>query len=159
MHAICRTFITIFFIGILTYGKGMGVTIQELEVAIKQANPREAEHFTVQLEQKGQSKILKIGRKIIVNPLRYMIQVQFVNLQDIEKFAFTDKIGNRTEPWVKLRCKKGRDDVQVVEQVFVEGELNEFDSKEEARTVLVIPCDPYEIEKLTKVLTDFLTNH
>lgn len=155
MHAYIRILLAILGTGIVTYDLG-AATPDELKAAIQAANPQEAEHFTVQLEEKGKSKVLKIERKIIVNPLRHVIQVQSVDLRRVEALPVVDKIGSQVQPWVKLRCKKGRDDVNVVEQVYVEDELNDLESSEEERTVLVIPCDPYEVEKLAEVLADFI---
>ncbi|MEM6883402.1 MAG: hypothetical protein AAF571_00115 [Verrucomicrobiota bacterium] len=131
-------------------------TSDELKAAIQAANPSELGHFTVQLEEKGKTTVLKIGRKISINPLHYVIEVQSVDLRRLEPLPVVEKIGNRVQPWVKLRCKQDRDDVQVIEQVYVEEELNEVESSEEERSVLVIPCDPYEVEKLAEVLADFI---
>jgi len=155
MHAQSRILVVTCFIGILTCVVEAG-TVEKLGIAIKTANPTEAEHFTVQLDQKGKSKVLKIGRKITVNPLRHVIQVQSVALRHMEKLPAIDKIGSRVQPWVKLRCKKGHNHVQVVEQVYIEDELSDLESTEEERPVLVIPCDPYEVEKLAEVLAVFL---
>jgi hypothetical protein len=134
-------------------------TVSELAAAVKAANPKEAEHLTVKLEEQGKRKILKVGRKMILNPLRHVIQVQVVNLKDVEKTPSVEKIGSQLQPWVKLRCIGGKANVQVIEEVYVEGELMELESTDETGTVLVIPCDPYEIEKLTAVLADFLAEN
>lgn len=156
MHAISRLFLILVGFNIIC-GIGLAATLAELENAIQKANPGNAENLTVQLEQQGKKKILKVGRKIIVNPLRHVIQVQAVDLRLIEPLPAIDKIGSRTQPWVKLRCKKGRKDVYVTEQVYVEDELNDLESIEEERPVLVIPCeDVYVIEELVEVLASFL---
>ncbi len=155
MKILLRLFIFIYLIGMLA-GQAGGMTADELQVAIKAASPENAENITVQLEKKGAARILKIGRKIVINPLRHMIQVQSVDLRYVEQTPSIDKIGSQVQPWVKLRCKGGSDRVNVLEQVYLEGELLELESTEESMSVLVIPCDPYEIETLTAALTALL---
>ncbi|MEM1157265.1 MAG: hypothetical protein AAF649_06140 [Verrucomicrobiota bacterium] len=155
MHVIFRVTFILSFFSFLNPEAG-AVTVEELKVAIQAANPTEAENFTVHLETKGKSRVLKVGRKMSVNPLRYIMQVQSVDLRHLEPLPVVNKIGSRVQPWVKLRTKNGRTDVQVVEQVYVDDEFNELESTEEERAVLVIPCDPYEVEKLAELLADFM---
>ncbi|MEM6821544.1 MAG: hypothetical protein AAF558_06355 [Verrucomicrobiota bacterium] len=136
-------------------GDSRAMNSDELEALLKSVNLKDQENISLQYDEvRGE---LKLGRKIAINPLRYMIETQVVRVKYLIPKGQIDKIGSRIQPWIKVRCKEGRQAVEVRTQVFVEETEVEMDGTEETRALMVFPCDPYEVEKLAEGFTQFLS--
>ncbi len=129
------------------------LSLEELERVIKEVNPKHAEHLSLKWEDN--QKTLTLERKMVLNPLRYMLHIQQAPMNRLEPEPLTDRIGSRFQPWVKLRCRANRPYVDVIENVYVEDKLHEMESRDSESSFFIIPCDPYEIEKLSDALRRF----
>lgn len=131
------------------------MSVEEIRALMLEVNPAENQ-LTLQIDSEGKVPVLKFGRKIPVNTQRYIIQTQAVRLDRLQSEAGIDQIGSQFQPWIKVRCRRDRSEVQVTEQVFVDDEEIELESTEEYLPVMVIPCDIYEVERFAAAFSDFL---